>query len=205
MKMRKCSKCGKLKSLDNFYKDRSKTTGYKSQCKECLNTVEKREYSKNYRNEHKDYFREKHFEYRNRNREKLREESKKRRLENPGETHDYYLKNRDKILTYSHAYNKSLKGRALRLTHRIKRRALAQIGDKDITLETLYNRDLGICALCGERCDYTDYIFKGEVFIAGNRYPSIDHIVPISKGGSHTWDNVQLAHKQCNSVKSNKI
>ncbi len=76
--------------------------------------------------------------------------------------------------------------------------------DRDITLEKLYNRDGGICALCGKSCDYEDYVFQGAVFIAGNDYPSIDHIEPLSKGGSHTWDNVQLAHKICNSKKSNR-
>ena len=42
-------------------------------------------------------------------------------------------------------------------------------------------------------------------FIAGNSYPSIDHIIPVSRGGTHTWDNVQLAHRYCNSIKSNKL
>jgi 5-methylcytosine-specific restriction endonuclease McrA len=31
--------------------------------------------------------------------------------------------------------------------------------------------------------------------------PTIDHIVPMSKGGGHVWDNVQLAHRICNSYK----
>ena len=44
-----------------------------------------------------------------------------------------------------------------------------------------------------------------NVFMAGNDYPTIDHIKPISKGGTHTWDNVQLAHFHCNSIKSDKI
>jgi 5-methylcytosine-specific restriction endonuclease McrA len=28
---------------------------------------------------------------------------------------------------------------------------------------------------------------------------SMDHLVPLSAGGSHTWENVALAHKLCNS------
>ena len=46
---------------------------------------------------------------------------------------------------------------------------------------------------------------ENNSFIAGNDYPSIDHIIPISKGGQHTWDNVQLAHMICNSIKNNKM
>lgn len=32
--------------------------------------------------------------------------------------------------------------------------------------------------------------------------PSLDHIVPLSRGGSHTEENVQLAHLRCNMRKS---
>lgn len=34
---------------------------------------------------------------------------------------------------------------------------------------------------------------------------SIDHIRPLSKGGTHTWDNVQLAHLKCNIKKGNRV
>lgn len=76
--------------------------------------------------------------------------------------------------------------------------------DLDITLHRLYERDEGICWLCGERCDYQDFTVDGNTFIAGNRYPSIDHVMPLSKGGRHTWDNVKLAHRICNTKKGNR-
>jgi 5-methylcytosine-specific restriction endonuclease McrA len=44
---------------------------------------------------------------------------------------------------------------------------------------------------------------EGGNFITGDNYPTIDHITPISKGGTHTWDNVGLACKRCNTLKSN--
>lgn len=34
-------------------------------------------------------------------------------------------------------------------------------------------------------------------------YGTIDHIVPMSKGGPHTWANVQAAHLGCNLSKGN--
>lgn len=37
------------------------------------------------------------------------------------------------------------------------------------------------------------------------RAPELDHVVPISKGGSHTWANVQCACRECNGWKSDKV
>ena len=77
--------------------------------------------------------------------------------------------------------------------------------DKDITLEGLYRRDKGVCHICGGKCDYEDYTVIDGTFIAGDWYPSIDHVVPLAKGGKHSWGNVKLAHRRCNSVKSDKF
>lgn len=40
-----------------------------------------------------------------------------------------------------------------------------------------------------------------EYYCSGPMYPSIDHIVPMSKGGGHVWENVQVAHIICNTEK----
>ena len=69
------------------------------------------------------------------------------------------------------------------------------------SLHKLYKRDKGICYICGNKCDYEDYTYRGNTFIAGNYYPSIDHIIPISKGGTDEWNNLKLAHFKCNWVK----
>lgn len=84
-----------------------------------------------------------------------------------------------------------------------RRRALIKdnLIDKDISLERLYKRDGGICAICGEPCDWSDSHRDGDTFIVGKKYPSIDHIIPLAKGGEHSWNNVQLAHFSCNSAK----
>lgn len=63
------------------------------------------------------------------------------------------------------------------------------IPDKTITLQKLYERDKGICQLCGNHTDFTDYVLddKGN-FIVGYSYPSIDHIQPISKGRNSSME-----------------
>lgn len=77
--------------------------------------------------------------------------------------------------------------------------------DKDIDLISLYDRDKGICHLCGAKCDLDDKEEIDGVIICGNSYPSIDHVIPLAKGGVHSWDNVKLAHRICNSIKSDRI
>lgn len=71
--------------------------------------------------------------------------------------------------------------------------------DADITLEKLFRRDEGICYLCFGKCDWNDVDADGN---ACDNYPSIDHVKPIAKGGTHTWDNIKLAHRRCNWEKS---
>lgn len=74
--------------------------------------------------------------------------------------------------------------------------------DKDITLYELYRRDSGVCYICGGECDWNDKQERNGTIITGNSYPSIDHVIPLAKGGLHSWDNVRLAHRQCNSKKA---
>ena len=174
--MKKCSMCGCVKPLECFGKDKRSKIGLRSQCKECV---------KKYRiTAEKNRDPEKKRAHAKRYRE-THKDIEKARLQN------WKTKNPDK---YS-AYHTRMK---------LRNRCTVSEFDNDITLEKLFNRDGGICALCGDRCDYGDYVFRNGFFIAGNRYPSIDHIKPLSKGGSHTWDNVQLVHKRCNSIKSDK-
>lgn len=76
--------------------------------------------------------------------------------------------------------------------------------DSSISLERLYERDNGICYLCGRVCDWNDGEWRDGVFRVGKNYPSIEHVKPISKGGSHTWNNIRLACVSCNSKKGNR-
>lgn len=91
-----------------------------------------------------------------------------------------------------------------RYTEISRRKKLKENGkiDYSISLTKLIKRDKSICKLCGDKIDKNAYEMQGDTFIAKGTYPSIDHIIPVSKGGTHTWDNVQLAHCKCNSIKS---
>lgn len=45
-----------------------------------------------------------------------------------------------------------------------------------------------------------DKLVNNKKVSVGN-YPTIEHIIPISNGGVHSWDNVKLAHFRCNCKK----
>ncbi len=55
-----------------------------------------------------------------------------------------------------------------------------------------------ICQQCGIACD------KEAVYPAKD-FPSLDHIIPLSKGGEHSYNNVQLLCLECNLRKSDKL
>ena len=73
--------------------------------------------------------------------------------------------------------------------------------DKSITLAKVRAKFNDICQICGKPVNEKD-ILNGHI---RRYYPTLDHIIPISKGGSHTWDNVQLAHMCCNAGKCDKV
>lgn len=59
-----------------------------------------------------------------------------------------------------------------------------------IDLDNVWHRQHGWCPLCLHSLDREE--------------AHLDHIKPISKGGSHTQDNVQFVHPICNIKKGNK-
>lgn len=57
-------------------------------------------------------------------------------------------------------------------------------------------RDGWKCGICGKK-------INRRVKAPHPTSPSLDHIVPMSKGGGHLYSNVQAAHFLCNSQKGN--
>jgi 5-methylcytosine-specific restriction endonuclease McrA len=62
----------------------------------------------------------------------------------------------------------------------------------------VFHRDQGLCWLCNETVDPS----LPRVSKLGG---TIDHVIPISRGGEDTLENCRLAHWICNNRKSNKI
>lgn len=104
--------------------------------------------------------------------------------------------------------NKSCSKKMQKRNHNLKRNRLLTINefDTDISLYKLIKKFHSICCLCNKKINKKDYYRdKNGFFITGPNYPTLDHIVPLSKGGSHTWENIQLAHHICNSIKSDNL
>lgn len=72
--------------------------------------------------------------------------------------------------------------------------------DEGVTLKKVRAKYHDVCQICGLMVDDTA-IVNGHI---KRLYPTIDHIIPLSKGGTHTWENVRLAHMSCNAGKRDK-
>lgn len=71
--------------------------------------------------------------------------------------------------------------------------------DSSIRATKVFERDGWHCRICGKR---TPKRLQGKNKLNA---PTLDHIIPLSKGGGHTWNNVQCACRLCNSVKSDRF
>jgi 5-methylcytosine-specific restriction endonuclease McrA len=69
---------------------------------------------------------------------------------------------------------------------------------EDVDLGELWTRDAGICGICSEPVE-ADLAWPDKFS------KTLDHVIPLSRGGEHSWANAQLAHAVCNSRKSNFI
>lgn len=73
-----------------------------------------------------------------------------------------------------------------------RRKALkygATIGDVDH--ERIWRRDQGLCYLCGQAIE------RGRCHF--------DHVIPLSRGGAHSEDNIRSTHAACNQRKYNRL
>lgn len=70
------------------------------------------------------------------------------------------------------------------------------------TWRNLYKRGECNCYLCGLPVDPNDYTVTDDgFFIAGNSYPSVDHVLALANGGYDSYENARIAHMKCNGIK----
>jgi 5-methylcytosine-specific restriction endonuclease McrA len=58
----------------------------------------------------------------------------------------------------------------------------------------VFERDGWVCHICGKK--------MRRSLIGGHKLgPTVDHLVPLARGGDHTYANVAAAHMICNATK----
>lgn len=78
-----------------------------------------------------------------------------------------------------------------------KRRKIYAQGD-EIDHLTLFELHAWICVICHKKINRR---YRLPNFMAA----TVEHIIPLSRGGTHTWDNVAPAHYRCNMDKSDRL
>ena len=89
----------------------------------------------------------------------------------------------------SRAYDKAHPESHRERAHRRRVKLMAGFVEK-VDFATVYERDQGRCHICGKRVE------KKEA--------TLDHLIPVSRGGSHRTSNVRIAHRSCNSRRSSR-
>ena len=140
-------------------------------------------------------------EYKEKNREKIkiankiyRENNKEKEIARRKKYND---ENRDIKRESQRKYSASARGRLKNVQHESKRRAL-KISSEDGTITTssllLLKEKTKHCVLCSSVLDYD-----------GSGCVHLDHIIPLSKGGTHSLDNVRWVCARCNLIKGSDI
>lgn len=88
------------------------------------------------------------------------------------------------------SYFKANPGKQAEIQNRRRARKLDQFV-APVDPAAIRTRDGGMCGICGLTVAIEDQ--------------SLDHVVPIARGGTHEPANVQLAHRVCNSRKGAKL
>jgi len=95
------------------------------------------------------------------------------------------------------AYNQAHPEVGRASTHQRRARKLA-VGYEHIDDRLVFEQAGYRCQLCGRK---TRLDFNRDHPL----YPNLDHIIPLFRGGSHTWGNVQCLCHECNSRKQTSV
>lgn len=76
-----------------------------------------------------------------------------------------------------------------------KRARVYGVEYEPLSKRKVFERDGYRCHICGRKTN-------PRARVNTRRYPTIDHLIPMSLGGGHTYENVACACFECNSLKS---
>lgn len=181
-----CSKCKLELSIDSFNKHKRMPDGIRSECRSCTSeanrkwreaNVEKRKIdNKKWRDANSDKDKQRKLDYYYSNKLKMQKQSNDWHANNSGYSSDYMKQ-----------WREDNPGRSSEYVHvrrtRMQNNGLYKVLKRD--LKRLYSAS---CAYCGATEDIT-----------------LDHVVPLKRGGSHGIGNLVAACRTCNSSKGAKL
>lgn len=219
--LKHCRKCGvdKPATLEYFYVDKSKSDGLTTQCRECKSEYGKRYRAENkeriaayikqwvasnkdrrreisnrwYRN-HKEQAQQISADYRRRNKQKEAERHSKYKIQNrlkvASADREYRRRNKERRNEYNKQYYRDNPGVARAMWDRRRAKKMKAVGTYTAEdVQEMMETQAGHCAYCG-------ITLHGEFHV--------DHIMPLSRGGSNSPDNLCISCQSCNCSKHDK-
>jgi 5-methylcytosine-specific restriction endonuclease McrA len=200
--VKKCPSCGESLPIESFGIDKKRRDGKNVYCKSCIRikssesyfrTWEKsrerkskyqktdkgKEYGRRWYRQNKEMRDAQIKEYQKKHPERYREYAREWDKRNPEKRRAVYAK-------YRKSHPEKTREMNSRRKARIRNNKIGKVDYKKIIM-----RDGYICHICGNLVHPKDLQF--------------DHVFPLSKGGSHTDDNISVSHALCNNKKRAKI
>lgn len=189
---KRCTQCGEEKGLGEFHRRKASKDGREATCKKCR---------AGYYQANKERMDARNEAWRKANPERAAEirYNAVKKWEASGAGKEWRKANPGKLAEYRRGYGKRHpeKVAAWRAEFRLKNPGYFAGHNRDrrsnveiVKPDELALRDAGRCGICGEP------LFEPI---------ELDHIIPITRGGDHTEDNCQLAHRSCNRQKNNRL
>jgi 5-methylcytosine-specific restriction endonuclease McrA len=176
-----CSNCGEFLPWDAFHASRNRPDGKHSWCKTCKNRG-----TQSWREKHPD---------------RQYDACRSWDLANPAKKRQHRLKyaasHREQESDRARRWYESNPARAKENARKYRaRKKGASIGHVD--LEFILSRDGSWCYLCKGLIDPDlTYPHAGSL--------TFDHVVPLSRGGDHSTENLRVAHAGCNRSKGARL
>lgn len=227
-----CPKCGRSLSVNEFFRANKRPDGLRVYCKDCerdydIQRADQRSaYQKQYREENKERLAEQRVSWVEENREELLEKkraynrlpevigrmigyrrrhyeehkeeylekSARWKAENPEKVQQsqqaWKERNSEKVTESRARYNRDNPETVIAWSQR-RRAKQAQAAVGDVDFKRIWKRDRGVCYLCGRSVDKKDVHY--------------DHVIPLSRGGAHSEENLRVTHGRCNLIKGAKL
>lgn len=213
--MKRCSKCGEMKPLDEFHNDKWSKDGKQARCKACRKVHDATRTTHDKKptqpipvtkmcagcGEEKplDAFAHRHKRGNVVPRSRCRACEKAERLAryaanpepNLTATKARRVRNPEYFREYMRRWRANNRNRINELVARRSERIRNAPVVEQIDRDAIVARDNSTCYLCGRQ------LATGDIHI--------DHVVPLSRGGTHTADNLRVACQHCNNRKYNKL